>query len=405
MGLNRIDAKIRIKRSTTAGEIPVLGPTNDYTDGSWSDTSMIYPGEFFMNMADERLWIGGTSGVTEIDMLTSGGTDYDFCSTGIITGAISGCTNDSIVVGGVFNLTSGSYSFVGGGQSNSATKRNSSVVGGLLNLASGGNSFVGGGQSNSAILNNSAVIGGQSNLVSGSYSVVVGGSGNTISGARSAIIGGQSIIGSANDTVYVPNLNIQGGKSIKSSNSGSQIDLDYGGQAGDILISSDNGLFLENYFYSSPLYGTYIQDLKNTNEDSLITLNGSSIELGVRKNLGGSSQYYGGINIGTTSFNSFDSNSLGTGLVGVIINSINSTIASAVTNSVVIGGTGLSANTSDTAYVPNLNVNDQIFTSSIIAADDDANAITSGVTSGQLYQTTGAGAAPLNAAGILMIKQ
>ena len=37
--------------------------------------------------------------------------------------------------------------------------------------------------------------------------------------------------------------------------------------------------------------------------------------------------------------------------------------------------------------------------------DDNAAAIAGGLGAGQLYQTTGAGAAPLNAAGIVMIVQ
>lgn len=44
-------------------------------------------------------------------------------------------------------------------------------------------------------------------------------------------------------------------------------------------------------------------------------------------------------------------------------------------------------------------------TSNIPAYDDDAAAGLGGLATGMLYQTTGAGAAPLNAAGILMVKQ
>lgn len=41
----------------------------------------------------------------------------------------------------------------------------------------------------------------------------------------------------------------------------------------------------------------------------------------------------------------------------------------------------------------------------LAAYDDDAAAGTAGLTTGMIYQTTGAGAAPLDAAGIVMIKQ
>jgi len=36
---------------------------------------------------------------------------------------------------------------------------------------------------------------------------------------------------------------------------------------------------------------------------------------------------------------------------------------------------------------------------------DEAAALAAGLTTGQLYQTTGTGAAPLNTAGIVMVKQ
>ena len=50
-------------------------------------------------------------------------------------------------------------------------------------------------------------------------------------------------------------------------------------------------------------------------------------------------------------------------------------------------------------------INEQITIGNIKAYDDDAAAGTAGLTAGMLYMTTGSGSAPLNAAGILMIKQ
>ena len=50
-------------------------------------------------------------------------------------------------------------------------------------------------------------------------------------------------------------------------------------------------------------------------------------------------------------------------------------------------------------------VNEQITIGNIKAYDDDRAAGTAGLTAGMVYMTTGSGAAPLNVAGILMIKQ
>jgi len=60
-----VDAKIVIKRSTTASEVPTAGPTQDHTDGSWSNTD-IYSGEFYLNEADERLFINVDGTIKEL---------------------------------------------------------------------------------------------------------------------------------------------------------------------------------------------------------------------------------------------------------------------------------------------------------------------------------------------------
>lgn len=66
------------KRSDIAGVVPTIGPSNDHTDGTWSDTD-IYPGEFYFNMEDQKVWFGwtsgSTSGVTQIYPLGGPGTN------------------------------------------------------------------------------------------------------------------------------------------------------------------------------------------------------------------------------------------------------------------------------------------------------------------------------------------
>lgn len=50
-------------------------------------------------------------------------------------------------------------------------------------------------------------------------------------------------------------------------------------------------------------------------------------------------------------------------------------------------------------------LNEHITISNLPAYDDDTAAGVGGLTAGMVYMTTGSGSAPLNAAGILMIKQ
>jgi len=55
---------------------------------------------------------------------------------------------------------------------------------------------------------------------------------------------------------------------------------------------------------------------------------------------------------------------------------------------------------------PMINIlNTNAFLKTIPAYDDDAAAATAGLVAGDVYQTTGGGASPLDVAGIVMIKQ
>jgi hypothetical protein len=96
MALYTIDARHQIKRVTTTGATPTIPPTNDFTDGTWSITDTRV-GEFFFNAADNRLWIGNLSGFSELDLVESGSTDFDFCSTGIKTSSLSGCSGGGLI--------------------------------------------------------------------------------------------------------------------------------------------------------------------------------------------------------------------------------------------------------------------------------------------------------------------
>ena len=62
------DARVLLKRTTTSGEVPVVGIGDDHTTwiGIPSGSSMIYSGEMFVNMTDSRMWtrMSGTT-ITE----------------------------------------------------------------------------------------------------------------------------------------------------------------------------------------------------------------------------------------------------------------------------------------------------------------------------------------------------
>ncbi len=129
----------------------------------------------------------------------------------------------SFVGNGQFNSATAAASFVGGGQFNTASSVYAVVVGGGQNIASGYNTFIGGGYQNSATTVYAVVVGGllnvaygtysfigngRANFASGQASAIMGGTGHTVTGRNSAIIGGGSIIGTSDDTVYIPNARL-----------------------------------------------------------------------------------------------------------------------------------------------------------------------------------------------------
>ena len=120
--------------------------------------------------------------------------------------------------------------------------------------------------------------------------------------------------------------------------------------------------------------------------------------------VGGSKNSTGAVYVsGDTSFvfmNTTDSTSKGVvSDYSAILGGQDNHLNSGATRSVILGGTGITGSTADMVYVPDLYIDNAP------AYDDDAAAGVGGLTTGMVYQTTGAGAAPLNVAGILMIKQ
>lgn len=62
------DSRIRIKRSTTTGEVPTVAPSTDHTDGTW-DALDVYVGELFLNTVDDRLFVRTDNGIIDVNAL------------------------------------------------------------------------------------------------------------------------------------------------------------------------------------------------------------------------------------------------------------------------------------------------------------------------------------------------
>ena len=158
-------------------------------------------------------------------------TNRSFIGAGrsnLITG-----NTDSVIGGGSFNSSSNSCTFIGGGSNNIVTGSgtNAIVVGGTLNTGSGACSFIGGGEKNNVTGSHSSIVGGQCNGICGTGTLgcniigggffnrilnsscrsgILGGTNNTLTGTDSSFIIGTSLVGTADCTTYMNNLDVEG---------------------------------------------------------------------------------------------------------------------------------------------------------------------------------------------------
>jgi hypothetical protein len=216
---------IRFGDETNGYEFPTADGSADQvlvTDGggqvSWGSSG---DNDWVINSNDMYAGVSGNVGIGISNPLVKLDVNGVICGgvsdtvKGVYGGVLAGYSNlagDQVldtaatVVGGWNNSAIADYSFVGGGNSNTASYVNATIVGGDHNTASGHTSFIGGGYNNNASIdyaticgggfNNasgvvSTVAGGNSNTTSGNYAFIGGGSLNTASGHLSVVAGGQ----------------------------------------------------------------------------------------------------------------------------------------------------------------------------------------------------------------------
>lgn len=93
MAVKETNQRIRIKRSTVAGEVPTTPGTGatsltDHTLGGWLDTDL-YVGELFINTTDDKMWFRSDNGINLVgysamtcDFLDLGDTPSSYASYG-----------------------------------------------------------------------------------------------------------------------------------------------------------------------------------------------------------------------------------------------------------------------------------------------------------------------------------
>lgn len=82
-------SRLLLKRSNQAGVVPTV--TTATTLNNFTETDL-FDGEMFLNTEDEKAYVRMNQSIFEFDLVGSGSTDYNFCTTGIQTSAISGCS-------------------------------------------------------------------------------------------------------------------------------------------------------------------------------------------------------------------------------------------------------------------------------------------------------------------------
>lgn len=290
MAINRQDSRHRIKRTNLTGVVPTAHTAStDFTDGTWLNTDL-REAEFFYNIPDKKLWIGtGTSSIeiAQIGSTTSGNSLEQTLSIGnnsgtnnIIMGTATSIKSnngggqidlDYFSSSGEVSITtdggaqSESYLYmtptstdVGGGNGGSITLSGDVSInapstnriymrGGNTGLNISGRYDVGGSEDIIKFINNSTQSFTTQN--SNKPSISISSRSSTIGAGvtNSVILGGVGINATYSNSVYVPDLYIQSGKSIKSLNGGGQIDLDYSTVPNAILISTDNGNYTESF--------------------------------------------------------------------------------------------------------------------------------------------------------------
>jgi len=302
MALNQIDSKSSIKYSTISGATPSIPLSIDHTDGTWNDTD-IYIGEYFMNSVDDRLWLRTINGVMEMTNSSTYSTSpstYLELTGGTMSGDIEMGTSTvfkSSNGGGQIDLDYGGAAdevliSTDNGAWNEGgiyLSKNNGVE--IFNYDSYGininttDSNVGiSDTSGSFIINNEMGIAMNPSLTDTKQTISIHSNTSGITTAapkkpvhlflnssnatsniglfNSVVIGGIGLEADTDSTVFVPDLNIQTSKSIKTSNGGGQIDLDYGGSVNSLHLSCDGGNWNDGQLHIQTNTGSTQSDIE-----------------------------------------------------------------------------------------------------------------------------------------------
>jgi hypothetical protein len=423
MPLNEDYARILIKRSIFSGTTPTIPVDEPIVADDFDDLlpTDLLVGEMFMNVWDDRMWIRTLNGLIEIPV--SGFSSSNYFTTGVtlFNDTLYFDRNDQLSAYTVdlssLNITGATGNFlpISGG----TITGNLEVQGALSFCISGATTQVQTDCSGNQILT------GVTN------SSIVAGSGNTINNNLNGVfVAGTNLTATTSNTAYFSRLNINEvltGASVNNLGIDANGNVVVGGAGGtggtqslsqvltignetlgnDIILTSgdtiqagsgagvlnlrdgfDDFVTLGNGFKriefttnSVELIHSALNGLKITNTDFVI----KNEAAGVIKMTSQSGFTFGEIQIvNSSSVNTTED----TPHFPVFISTQDAFIDGGVENSAVIGGVGLSALTSDTVYVPDLDVAGDLYGSPYdlsFAISDEVTQIVTGTSVTTLY--------------------
>jgi hypothetical protein len=234
MSANYQYSRLLLKRSTETGATPTINTgSTDHTDNTWTPYD-IYPGEMYLNIADDRLWVGTLNGVKEIAVTGGTGTiitgttlggqtpifaqangsTLEFYSLSAGTNVTLSGPNSNVITinssgggGGGGNVIPGLNTYTGGSPTAQSVNISAAT---LATLSVSGNTSLGPVSATSVTILNSGATAIQMGDLSGNIirtgvtnSTIGAGSGNTINaGLRNVFVAGSNLTATTSDSAY-----------------------------------------------------------------------------------------------------------------------------------------------------------------------------------------------------------
>lgn len=338
MSANFQYSRILLKRSSQTGATPTINTgSTDFTDGTWIDTD-IMDGELFLNTSDDLLWVRTSNGILPISI--SGGSS-----------TVTGGNNIGGGVGIYSHLTAGTMQFITLSAGTNITITTGDTI--TINSSAGGgsgetNTMSSVGSGNSIFKQKTGVDFEIRSLSAGTNVTIT--TGDTITINASITGGGETAFSATNVALGIV-------KTIAGTTSTNQATQDTLTIFSSKATSAVTGSFAMAGPAAYKAYiGNYSTETGNIFNSFAFGAALDNVDKGVNESLvmALSNQYW--VKSGSTAAGIFagHTNKIGyNAWASVIVGGSGNTVNDSVSGSTILGGTNITATTSNTAYAPN----------------------------------------------------